>query len=500
MLSPQAEISPAERDRGLRLLVLDAAFANTTAALTTGVVLTAFALHIGAGAALIGLLAALPFLTQLAQAPAVLLVERLRARKRIAVLSSIAGRAMLGVMALLPFGSRWAAPVLVVATLQLCLMSAVGGCAWNAWMRDFAPEDRLGTVFASRTRWGTVTTLVASVAAALLLEFTPGGSDLRDYAFCGLYALGCLAGLFSAAIVSRMPEPVMPPSTTRGRDLWGLLSEPLKDGNFLRLIAFLGTWQFAINLATPFFTVYLVQQLGYGMSVVMGLSIASQLANVFALRNWGLLSDRFSNKSVLLVAAPAYVLCIVGMIGASQLGGGGRLAWLAVLHLLMGASVAGVTLATTNITLKLSPKGEAAAYLAAGSMVTALTAGAAPILGGLFAQFFARRELEVLLRFTDPAGVLAVSALRLSNWDFYFLLSGLLGLYALHRLGAISEAGEIGREQMVRQILIQTRGSIHNFSTVTGLKALTELPGNILREARVRRRFRRMQRRRGLQA
>src|SRR3546814_5132892 len=68
--------SPAELETGLKRLVIEALFSNTTAALTTGVVLTAFALHLGANNATIGLLAAIPFLTQLAQIPAIALVER----------------------------------------------------------------------------------------------------------------------------------------------------------------------------------------------------------------------------------------------------------------------------------------------------------------------------------------------------------------------------------------------------------------------------------------
>src|SRR3546814_5945176 len=88
------------------------------------------------------------------------------------------------------------------------------------------------------------------------------------------------------------------------------LRSPLRDRKFARLIVLLGTWQFAINFATPFFTVYLVRQLGYDMTIVMGLSIASQLANALALKSWGALADRFANKSVLLVAAPIDILCI----------------------------------------------------------------------------------------------------------------------------------------------------------------------------------------------
>ncbi|MBE1526919.1 MFS family permease [Sphingopyxis sp. OAS728] len=490
MLAPQAKISEDDLETGLRRLVVEALFSNTTAALTTGVVLTAFALHLGANNATIGLLAAIPFLTQLAQVPAIALVSRLRQRKRIAVFSSIFGRTMLGVMALAPFAGALGLPIMVAATFVLCALGAVGGCAWNSWLRDLAPEERMGRIFARRTFFATLTTLIAGVAAAAALELTPAGGAARDWSFAALYATGCAAGLASAWIVARIPEPQMPRPAERSLHLLEQLRMPFRDRNFARLIAFLGTWQFAINFATPFFTVYLVRQLGYDMTVVMGLSIASQLANAFALRGWGALADRFANKSVLLVAAPAYIACIVAMAGASQFEDDAfRLVWLGALHILMGGAVAGVTLATANIALKLSPRGEAASYLAASAVVTAVAAGSAPILGGALADFFAARQLELVGRWTNPDGVFTYLSVRLGSWDFYFLLSALLGLYALHRLGHVEETGEASREEVLRQLVKETRGSIHNFSTVTGLKALTDLPAGLVREIRVRQRF-----------
>jgi MFS family permease len=249
-----------------------------------------------------------------------------------------------------------------------------------------------------------------------------------------------------------------------------------------------------VNLATPFFTVFLVRQLGFDMTFVMILSVVSQVANLVALRSWGALSDRFANKSVLTVVAPTYIVCIIGMIGASQIG---SRPWLIVylvgLHFYMGIAVAGVTLATTNIALKLSPKGSATAYVATSAFASAFAAGIAPILGGLFADFFAARRFELLIRWTSPQGVTLLSPLRMSNWDFYFLMAAVLGLYAVHRLSLVEETGHIERRAMMQQVLHQTRRSVRNLSTVAGLRALTELPVSLARDARLRARFKRRQ-------
>lgn len=491
-LLPQPDLSAADRERGLRLLIVEAAFSGGAAALTSGVILTAFALHLGASNVMIGILAATPFLAQLLQLPAIQLVERWRRRKQIAVVSSLIGRTMLAVMAGLAFFSGTAALIIfLVAQMLLCGLGAIGGCAWNAWMRDLAPEGRLGEVFARRTVWLTGISLVLGLAAALALDGTQAGSTARDLVFAAMFALGCITGLISARIVAVMPEPLMPPADRV--DLRAMLGRPLGDANFRRLLVFVASWQFAINLATPFFTVFIVRQLHFAVSFVLLLSVASQIANILALRLWGRLSDRFANKSVLAVCAPAYIVAIVAMIGASQLGDRTAVKlWLIGLHLIMGATIAGVTLASTNIALKLSPKGSATAYVATSAITTALAAGIAPILGGLLAQFFAARQFEVIARWTSPSGIFTLPVV-LTAWDFYFLLAGVIGIYAIHRLSLVEEVGEIERRAMVGQVLNETRRTIRNISSVAGLRAATDLPAALLRDARLRIRLKRAQ-------
>lgn len=489
-LSPQPHLSDEECERGLRLLVVEAAFSGGATALTTGVILTAFALHLGASNAMIGILASAPFLAQLLQLPAILLVERLRQRKRIAVLTSVAGRLMLAVMAVTAFYSGAAALlVFLAAQVILCGLGAVGTCAWNAWLRDLAPENRLGQVFARRTVWLTAINLALGLVAALALDLTAQGSRGRSLVFAGMFAVGCVTGLVSARIVTAMPEPLMPPPAGRVQ-LGELLRQPLRDANFRRLLMFVGSWQFAVNLATPFFTVFIVRQLGLNVSFVMVLSVVSQIANIVTLRSWGSLSDRFANKSVLAVCAPVYILAIVAMIGASQfVDRDVTKAWLIVLHVAMGASVAGVTLTSTNIALKLSPRGSATAYVAASATVTAVAAGLSPILGGLLADVFARRRLELLVRWSSPHHGFSLPVV-LTSWDFYFLIAGLLGLYAIHRLSLVEEHGEIDRREMVSAVLNETRRGIRNISSVAGLRDATAVPVSLLRDARVRLRLR----------
>ncbi|MBI1684518.1 MFS transporter [Caulobacter hibisci] len=490
--APTPQLSDEDRERGLRHLVREAGYSNASTAVTSGVILTAFALHLGASNTTIGLLAAVTFWVQLLQAPGVLLVEHFRTRKRIAILGAFFARCALlamAVLALLPNAGAVTLSALVVLQFLFCGIATFGGCAWNAWVRDLAPEQRLGQIFARRTINATVVGLVASLAAAFALDRAPAGSELRPIAFAGLYVAAFIAGVLSCRELAKTPEPQMPAPAERVK-LLPLLRAPLRDQNFRRLIIFLASWQFAVNLATPFFTVFFVKQLGLDITFVVILGVVSQATNVLALRSWGLLSDRFANKSVLAVAAPIFILCIAAMVGASQISERPLvMAYLVALHALMGLATAGVTLSSGNIAMKLSPRGSATAYIAANALISSAAAGAAPLLGGMFADFFAARRLEILLRWTSPGDVLTLMPLRISSWDFYFLLAFVLGLYALHRLSLVTEAGEVDSKAMVGEVLAQARREVRNLSPIAGLKLLTDVPAAILRDERVQRRL-----------
>src|SRR3546814_15742075 len=121
---------------------------------------------------------------------------------------------------------------MVVATIILCAMGAIGGCAWNSWLRDLAPEDRMGRIFARRTFYATVTTLVAGIAAAIALEATPEDGGARDWSFAALYGAGCIAGLISAWILARLPEPRLPAPPANAPRLTTRLRPPSPDPHF----------------------------------------------------------------------------------------------------------------------------------------------------------------------------------------------------------------------------------------------------------------------------
>jgi MFS family permease len=452
--------------------------------LTGGAFLAAFALKLGASNMIIGVLAAIPPLAQLIQLPSLYLVERVRNRRGISVYASAAGRLFWLLIALIPFffSPKVGLSVLVVGMLLHSAFAAVSNCAWNPWMRDLVPQDQLGSFFAKRMRLATVLGVVLSIIAGVYIDFWKRAFiSYEMYGYSILFFLGFVAGMLGVYFISTIPEAKM---TTKGQgeSLLEVLLKPFHDVNFKNLTLFSGWWSLSANLAAPFFTVYMLKRLELNMSVIIGLTVLSQLVYIVFLGIWGRFSDRFSNKSVLRVSGPLFLICIIAWTFTTMpekyfL----TIPLLIVIHIFMGVSTAGVNLASGSIGLKLAPQGHAAAFLAGRNFVNSLAMGIAPILGGVLATYFAERELSWTLRWTGPNSGVAIQTLNFQQWDFFFFIAFLVGLYSIHRLSMVKEFGEVEEGVVIHELIAEVRRNIRNISSVGGLRQMAQFPFSIMR-------------------
>ena len=142
-------------ERASRLVLYDALSHEAMGALTTGVFLVGFAVAIGASNFAIGVLAAIPFLAQLLQIPAVVLIERWRSRRSISVWSSGIGRCFLFGSAIAPLlGTDLGVLVLIGALAVHQSTAAISGPnASTVFWTGGAATTRSGAVVVSILRW-----------------------------------------------------------------------------------------------------------------------------------------------------------------------------------------------------------------------------------------------------------------------------------------------------------------------------------------------------------
>ena len=488
IFEPKSTLSAKERTFGLRMMTLEGmASLGFTSIITSGF-LAAYALAVGANNLQIGILAALPFIMQPLQIPALLLVEKLRRRKSITVITWLIAQLLWFPVALIPVLCQ--VPGAGAVSLLLTLMgvrgifSSITNCSYNSWIRDLVPQEILGRFFSSRLALSTAVASVFGLGAALFVDYWHGqaseGGAVLGYTYVLLFGAFFL-GLASPFFMSRMPEPLMQKSTGEQSSLWKTVIMPLRDRNFRQLMKFLLSWSFALNMAVPFFAVYMLQRLGLPLSAVIGLSVLGQFFNILFLRVWGPLADRFGSKAVLSLCASLYLLVILGWTFTTMpeqyfL----TIPLLVILHIFAGIATAGVSLTVSTIGFKLAPSKQSAPYLVGASMATNLGAGIGPIVGGFLAYFFSVRKLALDLTWIDPTTTINLGVINLTGFDFLFLLAFIIGIITLNMLASLREEGEAGRDVVLGELRAQTSSAFQSVSSVPGSNFLNMFPLSLL--------------------
>ncbi|MGD9638916.1 MAG: MFS transporter [Alphaproteobacteria bacterium] len=481
-IAPKEDVTDEELEAGIPWYFKDGVASQILDSITVGPFLIAFALDLGANNIVIGLLAAIPFLTQLFQLPAIFLIERTKARKAVTLAACAIYRPMLLVMGSAAFflGSPFALPVLVSGFAGRYILGSISACSWNSWMKDFLPEDRIGKIFANRMFKMMVASVIISLVAAWFVDAWPKMfPDYSIYRYSILLVIAFISGVYGLTCMYHMPEPKMK-SAGLQKSFVSKLLMPFKDHNFKNLMIFLGTWNFAVNLAAPFFTVHMLKRLEISITLVTILTILSQISNLMIIKSWGKIADNFSNKSVLTIAAPLFIGCIFAWtFTALPEKHHFTLLLLVLIHIFTGVATAGVTLATGNISLRLAPKGEATSYLSVNSLVNNLAAGIAPVFGGLFADFFSNKELSLMVSWKSGAEGLLLQTLNFRYWDFFFLFATIIGIYSIYRLFKIKEEGDVEENIVLHELMAEIRGNMRNFrniSSVSGIKMAIHFP------------------------
>jgi hypothetical protein len=149
-----------------------------------------------------------------------------------------------------------------------------------------------------------------------------------------------------------------------------------------------------------------------------------------------------------------------------------------MIHILAGISTAGVNLCAGNIALKLAPLGGATAYLAMSALVSGIAATIAPVLAGIAADIFENERLSIAINWWSDSGGSRFSfpAMDIKGLDFIFVAAFLFGLYALHRLLAVWEHGQVEEEVVKNELYGSVLKVFRSVSNVAGIRQLTYFP------------------------
>ncbi|MBS1564776.1 MAG: MFS transporter, partial [Bacteroidetes bacterium] len=209
-LKPSAVLTEQEVQQGLKWVIGDGLASEVMTTLTGSVFLTAMALLMGANNLEIGILAALPTVTNIFQLVSIWLVQRYNNRRLVTVFCAFLARVplvLIGIMMLLIPATR-SMSLLIVFLFFYYLFGSLGGLSWNAWMKDLVPDNILGAYFSRRSSYTQTLNACLSLLLALLVDYIKRQYPQYElYSYYGMFFIAGVAGIIGGFILSRAPEP-----------------------------------------------------------------------------------------------------------------------------------------------------------------------------------------------------------------------------------------------------------------------------------------------------
>ena len=418
---------------------LESSITGVMGVLTGGIVLTGFALALGANDFIFGLLAAIPIAANLFQIQASRILERTGERRALVLRSAVAHRTLWIIAALVPFLPLGPWGVyriwIFIAVFSMASLSGLfSAVTFASWLIDLVPERIRGRFFAIRTFMAGTLGVVLGIGAGKFIDFWKD-IHLADevVAFSLLMIVGASFGLWSISILSKIHHPQFAKLERQG-SFFHPLQEPFGNPEYRKLFVFRVVSDLS-GVASPFFGVYMLTSAHLGFTFVATLATISTLANLLTLPTWGKLCDHYGYKPVIAICAGGKALFAVLWIFTSP-----DTIWLYAFIHILGAFDGGLSIAIPNLIYKTVPQDRRALYIAVDGSVVGLAATAAPIIGGVLAG---------LLRQTQ----VSFGGFPIEHFKFLFLLSFVVRLASLPLLRRVSEPKAARPIDVIRVLL-----------------------------------------------
>ncbi|MDB5343547.1 MAG: major facilitator transporter [Schlesneria sp.] len=419
--------------RSMNLSVAEGSLATIMGTLTSGVFLTGFALEMGATRLQIGVLSALPVCANLVQLGGAYLLERRGECKNLCLLTTVISRLLWLPIFLVPFlfanSGPFAIWVMIAAFAIGSFLSSIGGVAWLLWIKDLIPKQQRVSFLGRRHLFNTGLSLVAGMVAAVGLDWAKQ-SGQSSLGFLSVFGAAMLCGLIGMPLLGAIPAPG--PAHPHQASFHQLFSDPLRNRDFRTLLGFYGVWNIGLQLAQPFFAVYMLQKMHLSFGCITALATMSSVLGMLTTSFWTRLCNQFGTKPIVLIATIADLVTTIAWVFVMP-------QWFGLLVLIhcSGLFSAPLAMGPNNILLRLAPEKNAAFYLAIFNSIIGTAAAVAAIAGGLVATVFMNWSLSL--------GPIEIGGLKL-----VFILSTAVRLLSLPLLARVVEPDAGSVSQMIR--------------------------------------------------
>ena len=265
--------------------------------------ITPYALTLGANNAQIGMLNSLPqFLGSISQIYTINQMPKNKRKKLVfgATLLQAFMWLIIITIGILPFllkiKNTHSATLLILTYSLLIIAGNSIIPAWSSWMRDIVPENNLGAYFGARNRICGIIVLISMLIGSLILDYF---TNINFYlGFTIIFAIAFISRFYSSMLFLKKYEPEFSHQKSAYFSFFQFLKR-MSETNFGRFTIYISLILFATNLASPFFAVYMLKNLGFNYISYVFVISASTITILLFMPAWGRFADHYGNRKVL---------------------------------------------------------------------------------------------------------------------------------------------------------------------------------------------------------
>lgn len=358
--------------------------------------LPAFALALGMGEVIAGLIACVPLLA----GATLQLVSPYGVRRVGSYRRWVAGCAAVQAASFLPLIAAALVGKIPVPLLFLLAGSYWGagmstGPAWSTWATSIVPARIRPRFFAYRTRVSQAGVLVGFVGGGISLQYGQSiGRPLEAFAL--IFAIASVCRFISSRLLATHSESIRPAS---GMPIVGRREVlcRLRNRGEGKLLVYLWTMYATAQIAGPFFTPFILGQLQYSYATYMLILATSILAKALSTPLLGRFAHRYGSRQLMIAGGVLMIpLPLFWLFSAA-------VPYLLCVQILAGVSWAAFELAIVLMSFDCIPASHRTSMLTAYNFGYAIASVAGSLVGGAILKLCGENHLAYLVVFAVSA-------------------------------------------------------------------------------------------------
>ena len=370
-------------------------------AFTSGNLVTAFALALGANSIIIGLLQSVQPLANFVHIVVAYFIEKGANLKKISFWCSLISRPFWLITGCVAFfaDSTIALYIFCISYfLAYFIATATGGAFWP-WIKELVPHKIMNNFLAFRIKYILIVRIICGLFVSGLLylvqKYYP---QYSIYSYTFLFLIAFLLGLYATYTLTKIDNK--PVKIEKNKNFALKMWDCLKNRSFQSLLIGLGSIQFSINFITPFLMVFMMKKLEISVSMALLITTFSQFIDAYSLKWWNKKSKNNTSTAPLKLALIFYIIVATCFIALNYVNNDYAIyIILGIAYTFLGLASAGLNLATSDIAIIYIPHKMSSIYISINNSFRFLCAASGPICAGL------------LLTFLE------------NNWTSYFIIS-----------------------------------------------------------------------------